>query len=96
MDDLIIFSSDGMFSNLTTPLNTTIPIIPVNIACDLLVKNITSSQAMINNFFGCLLKWQSLFYMMADHFLIHSVKQAYAGPEVNVVEKLDQTKVVPR
>jgi hypothetical protein len=93
LDDLIIFMRDGIVDKVETPANVTVPIIPVDTCCKLLLGNIENSSAIINNFYCCILKWQGFFYMISDHFTIHSASHAYAGPEVKAIETEKKTSV---
>ena len=93
LDDLIIFMRDGMINSSVTPTNSLVPIIPVDKAVSLLLRNIVNSSAMINNFYGCPIKWSDFFYMVSDHFTIHSAMNAYAGPEVKAIEQDKKTSV---
>lgn len=93
LDDLIIFMRDGMVNDVKTPINSNIPIIPIDLCCSLLLKNLSNNSALLNNFYSCLLKWKDFFYIVSDHFTIHSPSYAYAGPEVKAEEKDYRTKV---
>lgn len=93
LDDLIIFMRDGLVDNAETPTNVSVPILPVDVCCKLLLSNIENTSATINNFYCCSLRWQMFFYIISDHFTIHSASHAYAGPEVKAIEGEKKTKV---
>lgn len=93
LDELIVFMRDGMVNDVTTPVNSVVPVIPVDLCCRLLMQNLSNTSAQLANFHSCLLKWQDFFYIVSDHFTIHSASYAYAGPEVKAQEKARTTNV---
>lgn len=93
LDELIVFMRDGMINVMTTPINSVVPIIPIDLCCRMLLQNLSNSSALIGNFHCCLLKWQDFFYIVSDHFTIHSPSYAYAGPEIKAYEKNNKTSV---
>jgi len=92
LDDLIVFMRDGILNDVVIP-DSPLPILPINIACQLINTNMLSTSAMINNFYTSGLKWQDFFYIVSDHFTIHPPANAYAGPEIKALEHTKKIKV---
>ena len=86
LDDIIIFMRDGMMDRIDAPYTALVPMVPVDIVCQFLLNNMLSSTAMINNFYGCPLRWTVFFYIVSDHFTVHSASNAYSGPEIRAQE----------
>lgn len=53
IDDLIVFMRDGLFNKVDVPHDGKIPIIPVDYASEILLKNVINSNAMTDNLFIC-------------------------------------------
>jgi hypothetical protein len=96
IDDLIVFMRDGLFQKVDVPIEGKVPIIPIDLACEILIKNVINSNTMTDNLFVCKLSWQKFIFMISDHFSIHSVKKAFSGPEViaNETDKRSKVKLI--
>ena len=92
LDDVIIFMRDGMLDKVVTPHSSLVPMVPIDLVCQFLLNNMISSSAMINNFYGCPLRWQGFFYIISDHFTVHSAPNAYSGPEIRAEETKERKK----
>ena len=85
-DDLLVFMRDGLLDTVIIP-DCSVPLIPVDLACGLLMSNVLSGSAMLNSFYAGGLKWHDFFYIVSDHFTIHPPSSAYAGPEIHAKEE---------
>lgn len=93
LDDMVIFMRDGVFTEFYTQQNAKVPVIPVDFACELLIKGVIEPQAMRDTLYIGDLDWERFFYLLSDHFNIHSYKNAFSGSEIKIKTNKPQFKV---